>query len=410
MRTLALLLVSTATAALALTAGSARPASRTPAGCAKGSVKAVIGGHATCLRAGASCQSKFATQYRKYGFLCSKGRLRKLAKKPAPAPTHPPFPSIPSGPANTKLVMPAATPLPAGTTTITIPGVNAGSHQDGTLAATADAVWSSSGPFRVDAGSNTVTGPFASGGSQDIGVGEGSIWVSDYDTDQVRRLDQITGKQQAVIQLPAGSAPEGIVVTPGAVWVADHHGGTLTRIDPQTNRIVASVVVGYTGSSGPQEVAAGFGSVWVGVGNINSLVRVDPTTNKVTAFIPLPDNAEPCGGIAIGTTAVWVTGCEDVTTLTRVDPSTNTIVSNLDIGGEAIQPVADGNTVWFVSGGDPGSPPARADLIQLRADDTVAQRIALPTGFISGGAAVAFGSIWIADFTNPRMIRIPEPS
>jgi len=47
----------------------------------------------------------------------------------------------------------------------------------------------------------------------------------------------------------------------------------------------------------------------------------------------------------------------------------------------------------------------RADL-----DDTVAARIDLGPGFISGGVLIAFGSIWLSDFTHPRIIRIPYPN
>jgi len=81
----------------------------------------------------------------------------------------------------------------------------------------------------------------------------------------------------------------------------------------------------------------------------------------------------------------------------------------LDVGGEVIQPAAEGDTVWFVAGADPDAEPAPGYLIQLRADDTVATRIALPAGFVSGGAAVAFGSVWVSDFAHPQLIRVPQP-
>jgi YVTN family beta-propeller protein len=244
-----------------------------------------------------------------------------------------------------------------------------------------------------------------------MGVGEGSVWVSDYNADQVYRLDAATGKQIAVVKLPPGSSPEGITDAGGAVWVADHHGGSISRIDPQTNKVAAKVVVGPPGSSGPQGIASGLGSVWVDVPNINSVVRIDPTTNKITAFIAFPFNMAPCGGIAVGTSAVWVTGCLDGTTVARIDPATNTIASILDVSGEVIQPAAVGNTVWFVASGDPDSTTALPGyLIHLRGDDTVAASYELPVGFITGGTTVAFGSIWISDFSHPRVMRIPPSS
>lgn len=381
------------------------------AGCAKGSVKAVIGGRATCLRTGANCQSKFAAQYRKYGFLCSQGRLRKLAKPKPPANPVPPTPAIPNGPAPTKVVMPSATGLPSGTAAITLPATDAWEPNVGELTTTSDSVWVASGLFRIDPGHNTVSGPFTHATSQDIVAGEGSIWVSDYSNDVVRRFDQATGNQVAVVKLPGGSAPEGLVDANGSIWVANHHGGSISRIDPQTNKVLATIIVGPPGADGPQGIAAGLGSIWVGVSNQSAVVRIDPSTNKITAMIALPLSATPCGGIAVGVTAVWVTSCLETTTIAQIDPNTNKVTAILDVGGEVVQPAVDGDSVWFVAGGDPdNSPNADGYLIHLGADDHVQARIDVGPGFISGGTAVAFGSIWVNDFSHPRVLRIPQPN
>lgn len=305
--------------------------------------------------------------------------------------------------------MPPAMPLPAGTTTLALKTDSWGPDITD-LALTPDAVWTASGLFRIDPTTATVTGPFTEIGSGDIGAGEGSVWASDYNGSVVRRFDAATGKQLAEIRLPGGSAPEGIVDAGGAIWVATHHGGTLVRINPNTNKIAATVVLAFPGAGGPQGVAAGLGSIWVGTGR-GVVFRVDPSTNKIAAIIPSPTGMDPCGGIAVGATAVWVTSCLDDTKVARIDPATNKFVSVLDVGGKVVEPAADGDTVWFVAGGDPDSSPnASAYLIRLRADDTVAARIQLPNGFISGGAAVAFGSVWIMDFAHPRVIRVPLPS
>jgi len=409
MRTLALLLAATA-AAIALTVGQAGSAIGVAAAteCSKGSVRAVIGGRATCLRTGAKCQAKYASQYRKHRFVCKNGKLQRA--KTRTGPVYPHLPEPPSGPAPKTVVMPTATALPDGARTFSMPAASAWTPDITDLAVAPDALWVSSGPFRIDPQTNAVTGPFTSFDSQDIGVGEGSVWVSNYNEDTVRRLDAATGKETGAVKLPAGSSPEGIIDAAGAIWVATHHGGTVVRIDPATNRIAATVVLVPPGSSGPQGIAAGLGSVWVDVPNANAVFRLDPSTNKVAAVIALPLGISPCGGIAVGQTAVWVTGCLDTTTVARIDPSTNKVSSVLDIGGLVIQPAPDGDTVWFVTGGDPDeSPNTVGYLVQLRADDTVVRRIRLGQGFISGGVAVAFGSMWVSDFAHPRVIRIPSP-
>lgn len=44
--------------------------------CASGSIRAIINGKQTCLRAGQRCVKRFERQYHRYGFHCHRGRLR----------------------------------------------------------------------------------------------------------------------------------------------------------------------------------------------------------------------------------------------------------------------------------------------------------------------------------------------
>ena len=52
----------------------------TATACKRGSVAAQVGGKRVCLRAGKRCEKRYDRQYRKHGFRCVKGRLRKLPK------------------------------------------------------------------------------------------------------------------------------------------------------------------------------------------------------------------------------------------------------------------------------------------------------------------------------------------
>ena len=61
--------------------------------CPSGSTPAKIGGSITCLRAGQRCQKRYQTAYRKYGYNCVNGRLRKRSgggTTPPPPPPPPP--------------------------------------------------------------------------------------------------------------------------------------------------------------------------------------------------------------------------------------------------------------------------------------------------------------------------------
>jgi hypothetical protein len=105
---LLLLLMAGAVAALSAAGAEAFPspgiaATSVPesnaAACPRGSKPAIIGGSFKCLRAGQPCKSRYQTAYRKYGFSCVSGHLRKRARVVAPpTPAPPPAPQPPPPP------------------------------------------------------------------------------------------------------------------------------------------------------------------------------------------------------------------------------------------------------------------------------------------------------------------------
>ena len=68
------------------TARALRPSANSlrAAKCARGSVPARIGGKRVCLRAGQRCKKRYERQYRRHGFHCQAGRLRRRHKPPPP--------------------------------------------------------------------------------------------------------------------------------------------------------------------------------------------------------------------------------------------------------------------------------------------------------------------------------------
>jgi hypothetical protein len=69
--------------------------------CAKGTVAARIGGKTVCLRVGTVCKAKYNSIYKKHGFTCIAGHLRKTTK---PIPPYSP-PTGPVGAANTTVAV-----------------------------------------------------------------------------------------------------------------------------------------------------------------------------------------------------------------------------------------------------------------------------------------------------------------
>ena len=79
---------------------------------------------------------------------------------------------------------------------------------------------------------------------------------------------------------PVEGTPDWQVVTEDAVWVSNGPRNTLHRLDPVTNKVVAAIEVGKRPCSG---LTAGFGSIWVPNCTDKTLSRVDIKTNKVVS-------------------------------------------------------------------------------------------------------------------------------
>jgi streptogramin lyase len=154
-------------------------------------------------------------------------------------------------------------------------------------------------------------------GAVDVAVGSDAIWVSGFGA--MTRLAPGTNHVVARVKTPGTEDYSHVAVGLGAVWVSSD-GGKLYRIDPNSNRVVATILVG-----GPiVGVATGGGYVWVTrpTEGIGELIRVDPATNRVSGA---PIDAGP-GPIAAlyGFGALWVTNSSP-SSVVRVDPSTGTV-------------------------------------------------------------------------------------
>ena len=95
----AAVLVGAATTVAAATVNVAGPRADR-ARCPAGSKRAVIGGKVKCLRPGQKCAARYRAAYKRYGFTCVSGRLRKrsVAPPPQPTPTPTPPPAPPAAP------------------------------------------------------------------------------------------------------------------------------------------------------------------------------------------------------------------------------------------------------------------------------------------------------------------------
>jgi len=82
-----------------------------------------------------------------------------------------------------------------------------------------------------------------------------------------------------IAEIPVDVAPRFMAVGEGFVWTLNQEKGTVTKIDPVTMKVVATIEVGVPGGGG--DIAAGEGAVWVTARDI-PVSRIDVATEKVT--------------------------------------------------------------------------------------------------------------------------------
>lgn len=204
--------------------------------------------------------------------------------------------------------------------------------------------------FRIDPGSNKVVATIPVGPAPTrpapLAVGEGAVWVTNFEESTVTRIDPATNAVAETIRTTdnprdeASGRPSGVAVTPGAVWVMNHRESTLLRIDPATSRIVASV------RTQDGRVAAGEGSVWVASAGGSVVDRIDPETNRVVATI---DECYGAHDIEVADGAVWVT--QDTHSICLIDPASNKLVTSFSVasGGFAFGVRFGSGAAWVTA-------------------------------------------------------------
>ena len=227
--------------------------------------------------------------------------------------------------------------------------------------------------------------------SSAVAAGAGALWVVDYDSGILRKLDARDGRELAAIP-GVGTHAEAVVATSGAVWIAsigpwvvDRHGafsptgpGVVTRVDPRTDRIVARIRV----ARGPGAIAVADGAVWVtsfrGLRPAFSVSRIDAGRNRVVATFHLH---RLLAGVAVGAGYVWVVnpgtlvdGGLDMSggTLVRIDPRTASVVTHRLPGSSrpAAVTFSDG-WLWIAS-------PGNAAVLRLDPRTLAERRVRVP--------------------------------
>ncbi len=185
--------------------------------------------------------------------------------------------------------------------------------------------------LRIDSRTNRVLSKTRIGfGSCGIGAGAGSLWVEDTSSGTLSRVSVKTRKRTAI---HVGSQPYDATFAYRAAWVTSHGDSSVDRVDPASNRVVKRF---------PLELATGvvgaFGSVWAA--GADGVLRIDPATNTIVARIPV----QGAGWTAASSDAVWITSPNG---LVRIDPQTNTVAATIGIHVPALgDPAVVDGLVW----------------------------------------------------------------
>ena len=197
------------------------------------------------------------------------------------------------------------------------------------------AVWVSDygSPYllKIDPKSNKVVRKIGIGsGSCGLGFGAGSLWIEDTNTNTVSRVSARTGKR--IKAIPVGNTPYDAMFAYGSAWVTSNADGDVERIDPAKNAVVKKWPV-----AGAIGIVASHGAIWAG--GTDGVTRIDPVSGE-TVKIPIAAGA---GWTAATADAVWVTSNQG---LARIDPQTNAVTLTVPLKGNIGDPDVVGGKVW----------------------------------------------------------------
>jgi virginiamycin B lyase len=153
-----------------------------------------------------------------------------------------------------------------------------------------------------------------------IGVGEGAVWiVSEKSQTVLTRFNSETAASEANIPLEQGSIAA--LVDFGSVWVTNYEKDELYRIDPETNGVVSTTPL----HDRPRFLASGEGAIWVLNQGDGTVQRIDGKTGAVVATIETVTGYRAGGDIVVGGGYVWVNLKANLPVI-QIDPKTNTLI------------------------------------------------------------------------------------
>jgi streptogramin lyase len=154
----------------------------------------------------------------------------------------------------------------------------------GAFALAEGAVWlaNDKGLQRIDAVTGQVAKPLGPSLSavcespKDLVVGFGSAWLACKEG-AVIRIEIRTGKATTISTEPGSHT---FTLADGSVWVTNYQSDSVSRIDPDSNRVTK-----ISGAGSGVGITSGGGYVWAAVAT--GIAKIDPTTNQIVDVVEL---------------------------------------------------------------------------------------------------------------------------
>jgi streptogramin lyase len=216
------------------------------------------------------------------------------------------------------------------------------------VAGTPDAVWVSdfeaASLVRIDrvtgAQSRLTVPPFPG----ELTYARGALWVTTRSKVLVR-VDPVA--RRVVARIPVGDTSDDVTAAAGSIWVANYRSATVSRVNPRSNRTAKTIKIPIVPGGGVSGIAAAGGYVWVGQTQGASVFRIDPRSNKVKEVRTGPLRAGPLGPawLAGAGPVLWVSNIYEGTVM-RLDPVTGRVLKKVEVGRDPVNLELIGTEVW----------------------------------------------------------------
>lgn len=159
-----------------------------------------------------------------------------------------------------------------------------------------------------------------------------SIWVSNYDSNTVSKIDRVTGSK---VDYPTGLQPDGLAFDGTNIWIANSGENTVSRMNTATGSRVD-----FPSANAPRRFAFDGENLWVTNSNSGSVSKFDPILGARVDF-PIGKSMQ---GIAFDGVWIWAADSEDgiVAKINRTDGSYVKYATGQGAMGVAF----DGSRIW----------------------------------------------------------------